>query len=180
MVGSGSNGRSPITGYEIQKSPATGAPVWTAAATVGNVTTRWRCPRAATSCGCTRAGIPTQWVGGTTFATATVTVLTTSATQNIVLTTTLSGTVTTGAGLPVANATVSAYTLAGVWVVDGYTNASGNYTMALPAGSYKLRVYGAGIPTQWVGGTTFATATVTVLTTSATQNIVLRQHCRAR
>ena len=120
------------------------------------------------------AGIPTQWVGGTTFATATVTVLTTSATQNIVLTTTLSGTVTTGAGLPVANATVSAYTLAGVWVVDGYTNASGNYTMALPAGSYKLRVYGSGIPTQWVGGTTFATATVTVLTTSATQNIVLQ------
>jgi titin len=32
------NGGSPITGYEIQKSPATGAPVWTAAATVGNVT----------------------------------------------------------------------------------------------------------------------------------------------
>ena len=29
---------SAITGYEIQKSPATGAPVWTAAATVGNVT----------------------------------------------------------------------------------------------------------------------------------------------
>ncbi|MGV8850467.1 MAG: fibronectin type III domain-containing protein, partial [Propionibacteriaceae bacterium] len=32
------DGGSPITGYEIQKSPATGAPVWTAAATVGNVT----------------------------------------------------------------------------------------------------------------------------------------------
>ncbi len=29
------DGGSPITGYEIQKSPATGAPVWTAAATVG-------------------------------------------------------------------------------------------------------------------------------------------------
>ena len=33
-----SDGGSPITGYEIQKSPATGTPVWTAAATVGNVT----------------------------------------------------------------------------------------------------------------------------------------------
>ena len=32
------DGGSPITGYEIQKSPASGAPVWTAAATVGNVT----------------------------------------------------------------------------------------------------------------------------------------------
>ena len=32
------DGGSPITGYEIQKSPATGAPVWTAATTVANVT----------------------------------------------------------------------------------------------------------------------------------------------
>ena len=32
------DGGSPITGYEIQKSPATGSPVWTSAGTVGNVT----------------------------------------------------------------------------------------------------------------------------------------------
>ena len=32
------DGGSPITGYEIQKSPATGSPVWTSAGTVGTVT----------------------------------------------------------------------------------------------------------------------------------------------
>ena len=32
------DGGSPITGYEIQRSPATGTPTWTSAATVGNVT----------------------------------------------------------------------------------------------------------------------------------------------
>ena len=32
------DGGSPITGYEIQKSPATGSPVWTSAGSVGNAT----------------------------------------------------------------------------------------------------------------------------------------------
>jgi low affinity Fe/Cu permease len=97
-------------------------------------------------------------------------------TQNIALvgSPVLTGRVTAG-GANVAGATVTAYNLAGVSVMGATTNASGTYTLALPAGSYKLFVTSplVGFPSQWVGGATFTTAAITVFTVTATQNIAL-------
>ena len=119
---------------------------------------------------------PSQWVGGTTFGTAATTVLSATLTQNIALVglPVLTGRVTAN-GANVAGAFVTAYTLAGVGLVVSTTNASGTYSLALPAGSYKLYVTSplVGFPSQWVGGATFATAAITVFTVTATQNIVL-------
>jgi hypothetical protein len=124
------------------------------------------------------AGYPNQWVGGANFTAAAVTIFTTTATQDIVLQSipTLSGVVRAG-GAAVANARVTAYTLAGVSaVLSAPTNASGTYTLALAPGSYKLYVSSpvSGYPSQWVGGVDFAGAAITVFTISVTQDIVLQ------
>ncbi len=126
----------------------------------------------------TVAGYPSQWVGGSNFTTATPTVFSTTATQNIALvaapvTGVLSGVVTAG-GSPVPNAILSIYTLAGVGV-GAYADASGAYSIALPPDSFKVYVTStvAGYPSQWVGGSSFTTATTTVFSASATLNIAL-------
>jgi hypothetical protein len=122
-------------------------------------------------------GYPSQWVGGGGFGTAAVTVLDTAATQNIALragVVALSGVVSAN-GVALANARVSAFSLTGEGVLGVDTDASGAYSLALPAGSYKLYVTSpvTGYPSQWVGGGGFGTAAVTVLDTATTQNIAL-------
>ena len=86
----------------------------------------------------------------------------------------LSGTVTAN-GTPVASATVTAYTLAGVNVLSSTTNNAGNYSLALVPGSYKLYIQSpvTGYPNQWYGGASQATATAIPFSAAAVQNIVL-------
>ena len=123
-------------------------------------------------------GYPSQWVGGANFATASVTGVNAATTLNISLVASspvLSGVVSAG-GAPVANAWVGAWnSTTGVSVISVKTNASGAYTMALPSGDYKVNVFSPvpGYPSQWVGGSNFATASVTGVNAATTLNISL-------
>jgi hypothetical protein len=53
------------------------------------------------------------------------------------------GTVTAGSVTPLSGITVAAYTLAGTAVATGSSSGSGQYRLALPAGSYRILAYDA-------------------------------------
>jgi FtsP/CotA-like multicopper oxidase with cupredoxin domain len=87
---------------------------------------------------------------------------------------TLSGKVTAG-GPALAGAVVTAYNSAGGSVASVTTNSTGDYSMALLAGSYKLYVTPnkTGYAPQWFGGTNQGNATLVDVTANRTQNIPL-------
>ena len=62
---------------------------------------------------------------------------------------TITGTVTNAAtSANLANVTVEAYTLGGILAGSGFSNGSGQYSISVPAGSYKLRVARIGLLTR--------------------------------
>jgi hypothetical protein len=54
---------------------------------------------------------------------------------------TLSGTVTSDTGSPLAGMTAAAYTTAGALAASGATTASGTYSLTVPAGTYRVLAY---------------------------------------
>jgi hypothetical protein len=129
------------------------------------------------------AGYANQWFGGATNALATVINLTAATTTNIPLVGTpsfaLSGVVTAVLGPTpgvLVGAKVNVYNAAtGAALTSVTSTAGGNYTVNLPAGTYKLFVQPnkTGYPSQWFGGASIGTATVITVSNATTQNIAL-------
>jgi FtsP/CotA-like multicopper oxidase with cupredoxin domain len=130
------------------------------------------------------AGFVNQWFGasGATQATATVIAVSANTTQDVTLfgtpSFTLSGTLTTtggpSPGVVLTSGRVSIYnaaTSASVSTVQ--SNGVGFYTVALPAGTYKiyLQPNRTGYANQWFGGTSITNATVITISGNKTQNI---------
>ena len=124
----------------------------------------------------TTPGFNAFWYGGTGVSSATTVSLTANTTLDIAVNVnfTLSGTVktSTGTALPgsigIYNATTYAY------VTSVPVNASGAYSVSLPAGGYKLRVAPTtpGFNAFWYGGTGVSSATTVSLTANTTLDIV--------
>ena len=91
----------------------------------------------------------------------------------------ISGTVKDGASAPVAGASVQAYQAGAgavccTWVSGGISDSSGNYSFAVPAGTYKIWINPpAPFPQQWNGGTDFASATPITVSGPTVVNITL-------
>jgi hypothetical protein len=129
----------------------------------------------------TPPGLPSQWYGGTDFASATAVVVSGPTVVNITLFPKVSGTVKDVGGAAVGGATVQAYQ-AGAGAVcctfvaqPAVSDSSGNYSFALPAGTYKFWISSTppGLPSQWYGGTDFASATAVVVSGPTVVNITL-------
>jgi hypothetical protein len=125
------------------------------------------------------SGYAFQWYGGADWTGATTVTVSGSTTQDIALVpppvNTLSGSFTAG-GAPQTGGTVyvfsaSAYNYIGAASVDG----SGNYSITLPPGSYKLYLapVTSGYAFQWYGGADWTGATTVTVSGSTTQDIAL-------
>ena len=123
---------------------------------------------------------PDQWFGGSSIGAATAITVSGATTQDITLVSppvvSLSGIVKTSGGTPV-NGTF-------VYVFDATTSAyigaatmgsSGAYTIAVPAGSYKLytQTNTSTYPDQWFGGSSFGAATPITVSAATPQDITL-------
>ena len=124
------------------------------------------------------AGYPDQWLGGLTYASATMIGVNAATSQDITLvsTFTLSGIVRASDGTPLNGTQVHVYdATTGAYIEPATMGAGGTYTTVLPTGSYKLYIQPntAGYPDQWLGGLTFASATTIGVNAATTQDITL-------
>ena len=162
----------PVSGATVSAWDATTG-FWTgAAATNGSGDYSINLPAGSYNLYIQGGGQPASWFGGTSKATATDIVVTTTTTQDIALGKAIVKGTVTASGTPVSGATVSAWdATTGFWTGAATTNGSGDYSINLPAGSYNLYIQGGGQPASWFGGTSKATATDIVVTTTTTQDI---------
>ncbi|WP_027341832.1 carboxypeptidase-like regulatory domain-containing protein [Hamadaea tsunoensis] len=86
---------------------------------------------------------------------------------------TITGTIRRQDGTPASGAVVQVYTATGDDIETVYTRLDGSYNLGgLTAGQYRIQVYGAGYPTQYVPGrTTFADAQPQTVTAGATTTV---------
>jgi chitodextrinase len=125
-------------------------------------------------------GYADQWVGGSSYASATVVTVSAATSQDITLvgTTlfTLSGVVRGSGGTPHNGTAVYAFDGTS-YIYDGAATMghSGTYTSTLPAGTYKLYVQPntAGYADQWLGGSDYSSATAITVSAATTQDITL-------
>jgi hypothetical protein len=122
-------------------------------------------------------GYADQWLGGSSYASATVIPVSATTSQDITLVgTTLSGVVRGSGGTPLNGTSVYAFDGTS-YVYDGAATmgSGGTYTINLPAGSYKLYVQPntSGYADQWLGGSTYASAAVIPVSGTTAQDITL-------
>jgi protocatechuate 3,4-dioxygenase beta subunit len=122
-----------------------------------------------------------QWNGGADFASATAVIVSGPTVVNITLVATsrVSGTVKDATGAPVSGVWVYAYqggagAVCCTYVGGGVSDSSGNYSITLPAGTYKFYIYPpAPYLQQWNGGADFASATAVIVSGPTVVNITL-------
>jgi hypothetical protein len=122
-----------------------------------------------------------QWNGGTDFGSATAVVVSGPTVVNVTLFAKITGAVKDATGAPVSGAWVSAAqggsgAACCTFVGLGQSDGSGNFTFALPPGTYKFYINPPpAYPGQWNGGTDFASATAVVVSGPTVVNITVHQ-----
>jgi len=84
----------------------------------------------------------------------------------------ITGLVTDSLGTPIGNVNVNVNNLSNQWITNGFTQANGTYSIALPAGSFKVCFtppQGSNFLSQWYNGKAdFTTADQVIVSTGAT------------